>query len=230
MNNKNNQSAIPAQNPAQGDDRSAVPVSNGVNDNTTNNTANTEKKAAEGSSPQGGSAPFGRQSHPRPQRSRQGDERPRRRGGKRPPRERSEFDQRTILLRRVARVIAGGRRFSFSAAIVLGDRKGRVGVGLGKGADTALAIEKATRDAKRNMVTVVTTKDMSISHDVLAKFASGIVSIRPAPRRGIVAGSSTKTVLELAGITDVTAKILSSSKNKLNIARASVKALQSLKK
>jgi small subunit ribosomal protein S5 len=132
-------------------------------------------------------------------------------------------------LRRVARVIAGGRRFSFSAAIVIGDRKGRVGVGLGKAGDTALAIEKATRDAKRNMIRVKTTKTMSISHDTQAKYASGIVVIRPAPSRGIVAGSSTKTVLELAGVTDVTAKILSSSKNKLNIARATIVALSELK-
>ncbi|MBI3573555.1 30S ribosomal protein S5, partial [Candidatus Kaiserbacteria bacterium] len=83
-------------------------------------------------------------------------------GGKREDRQRSEFDQRTILVRRVARVMAGGRRFNFSAAIVAGDRKGRVGVGLGKGLDTALAIEKALRDAKKNMIMVRTTKTMSI--------------------------------------------------------------------
>jgi small subunit ribosomal protein S5 len=142
---------------------------------------------------------------------------------------RSEFDQKTILLRRVARVIAGGRRFSFSAAIVIGDHKGRVGVGIGKGGDTALAMEKAMRDAKKNMVRVKTTDSMSIPHDVMAKESSGIVSIRPAPERGIVAGSSVKLVLELAGVKDVTAKILSPSKNKLNIARATVKALASIK-
>jgi small subunit ribosomal protein S5 len=129
----------------------------------------------------------------------------------------------------VARVIAGGRRFSFSAAIVVGDRRGRVGVGIGKGADTALAIEKAMRDAKKNMITVKTTKAMSIPHDVEAKSSSGIVLVRPAPNRGIVAGSSVKVVLELAGVHDVTAKILSSSKNKLNIARATLKALAQLK-
>ncbi len=151
-------------------------------------------------------------------------------GGKGAPRERSEFDQRTILVRRVARVMAGGRRFSFSAAIVLGDKKGRVGVGLGKGADTALAIEKATRDAKKNMITIPLTDTMSIPHDVYAKASSGIVSIRPAPSRGIVAGSAVKIVLELAGVKDVTAKVLSPSKNKLNIARATILALQSLKK
>lgn len=151
------------------------------------------------------------------------------RGGKQ-DRPRSEFDQRTILVRRVARVMAGGRRFSFSAAIVAGDRKGRVGVGLGKGVDTALAIEKALRDAKKNMIRLPLTSKMSIPHDVMAKFSSGIVEIRPAPNRGIVAGSAVKLVLELAGVKDVTAKILSGSKNKLNIARATVKALSQLKK
>lgn len=153
-----------------------------------------------------------------------------RRGGRRDERPRSEFDQRTIIVRRVARVMAGGRRFSFSAAIVAGDRKGRVGVGLGKGIDTALAIEKALRDAKKNMIRVRTTKSMSIPHDVEAKFASAIIEIRPAPNRGIVAGSAVKLVLELAGVKDITAKILSGSKNKLNIARATIKALSQLKK
>ncbi len=152
-----------------------------------------------------------------------------RRGGKREDRPRSEFDQKTLILRRVARVTAGGRRFSFSAALVVGDRKGRVGVGLGKGGDTASAIEKALRDAKKNMIRVKTTESMSIPHDVMAKESSGIVSIRPAPERGIVAGSAVKIVLELAGVKDVTAKILSPSKNKLNIARATLKALKGIK-
>jgi small subunit ribosomal protein S5 len=181
------------------------------------------------------SAPRGRaplQRGRRPARGGSGNDRRPSRGGKRErePRERAEFDQRTLVIRRVARVIAGGRRFSFSAAIVAGDRRGRVGIGLGKGGDTALAIEKALRDAKKNMIMVKLSKDMSISHDVYAKSSSAIVAIRPAPQRGIVAGSAVKLVLELAGIKDVTAKILSPSKNKLNIARATVKALQTLKK
>jgi len=162
-------------------------------------------------------------------RGRGGDDRNRNRQRRGRETQRSEFDQKTLLLRRVARVVAGGRRFSFSAAIVVGDRKGRVGVGIGKGADTALAMEKATRDAKKNMIRVKTTEGMSIAHDVMAKESSGIVSIRPAPERGIVAGSAAKIVLELAGVKDVTAKILSPSKNKLSIARATVKALQELK-
>lgn len=156
------------------------------------------------------------------------------RGGRGRPRRdekpRSEFDQKIIQLRRVARVVAGGRRFSFSATVVAGDKKGRVGVGIGKGGDTALAVDKAFRDAKRNMIRIRTTENMSIPHDVMAKNSSGIVEIRPAPDRGIVAGSSVKIVLELAGVKDVTAKILSGSKNKLNIARAAIDALKSIKK
>lgn len=153
---------------------------------------------------------------------------PQRRGREEKPR--SEFDQKIIQLRRVARVVAGGRRFSFSATVVAGDRKGRVGVGIGKGGDTALAVDKAFRDAKRQMIRIRTTDAMSIPHDVKAKNSSGIVEIRPAPDRGIVAGSSVKTVLELAGVKDVTAKIHSGSKNKLNIARATIDALLKLKK
>jgi small subunit ribosomal protein S5 len=150
--------------------------------------------------------------------------------GRRDDKPRSEFDQKIIQLRRVSRVVAGGRRFSFSAAVVAGDRKGRVGIGIGKGADTALAVDKAFRDAKRRMFRVRTTSTMSIPHDVIAKNSSGIVEIRPAPERGIVAGSSVKTVMELAGIKDITAKIHSGSKNKLNIARATIDALAKLKK
>ena len=140
----------------------------------------------------------------------------------------SEFDQKIIQLRRVSRVVAGGRRFSFSAAVVAGDRKGRVGIGLGKGADTALAVDKAFRDAKRRMIRIRTTESMSITHDVKAKNSSGIVEIRPAPERGIVAGSSVKTVLELAGVKDVIAKNLGSS-NPLNQVKATFKALLQLK-
>ena len=147
----------------------------------------------------------------------------------RAPRERSEFDQVTIDVRRVARVMGGGRRFSFSVTMVIGDRKGRVGVGLGKGADTALAIEKATRDARKNLVTIPLTKNGSIRHNVSAKYASSTVTIVPSPGRGVVAGSAMRSVLELAGVQDVVAKILTRTKNKLSIARATVAALETLK-
>lgn len=159
-------------------------------------------------------------------RGRGGD---RRGGGRRNDRDerRSEFAQKLIGIRRVARVMAGGRRFNFSAAIVIGDKKGRVGVGLGKAADTALAIEKATRDAKRNMITVTLTKNRSIKHNVEAKYCASVVEIRPSAGRGLVAGSSVRTVLELAGVSDVTAKLLSRSKNPINNARAAMEALKS---
>lgn len=134
-----------------------------------------------------------------------------------------------IAIRRVARVVAGGRRFSFSAAIIIGNRKGRVGVGLGKAGDTALAIEKATRDAKKNMITVNLTKNSSIAHDVSAKFCASRVFLMPVAGRGLVAGSSVRPVLELAGITNTLAKVHSGSKNGLNNAQAAIEALKQLK-
>ena len=151
-----------------------------------------------------------------------------RRGGNRPERERSEFAQKMIGIRRVARVMAGGRRFNFSVAIVIGDKKGRVGVGVGKAADTQLAIEKATRHAKRHMITLNLTKNRSIKHNVEAKYCASVVEIRPSPGRGLVAGSSVRSVLEMAGVSDVTAKLISRSKNPINNARAAIAALASV--
>lgn len=151
-----------------------------------------------------------------------------RRGG-REERPRQEFEQKIISIRRVTRVMAGGRRFSFSVAMVIGDKKGRVGVGIGKASDTQLAIEKAARNAKKNLITVIMNKDAHIPHDVAAKYASSQIMIMPAPGRGLVAGSSIRTVLELAGVKDVTAKVLSRSKNKLNNARAAINALKDLR-
>lgn len=154
---------------------------------------------------------------------------PRGGGRTRPPRERGEFDQVTIDARRVARVMAGGRRFNFSLVVVIGDRKGRVGVGLGKAADTALAIDKATRDAKKHLFTVPRTKSGSIPHQVSSKYASSIVEIIPSKGRGLVAGSAVRTVLDLAGVTDVVTKIHTRTKNKLTIARATVASLKKLR-
>lgn len=131
-----------------------------------------------------------------------------------------EFDQKLINIRRVTRVVAGGRRFSFSVALVAGDKKGSVGLGLGKAGDTSLAINKALRNAKKNMVKLALTKTMSIPHEVSAKFSSSQVMIMPNKGRGLVAGSVVRDILKLAGIKDVTAKILSKSKNKLNNAKA----------
>jgi small subunit ribosomal protein S5 len=153
-----------------------------------------------------------------------------RKPGHRDARPRNEFEQKMLNIRRVARVATGGRRFSFSVAIVAGDKKGKVGVGLGKANDTSLAIDKALSNAKKNMITVNLTKTLSIAHEVESKYCSARIVIRPAPGRGVVAGSAVRNVLDLAGIKDVTAKILSGSKNKLNIARAAVDALSNLGK
>jgi small subunit ribosomal protein S5 len=154
---------------------------------------------------------------------------PRAGGRSRAPRERGEFEQVTIDARRVARVMAGGRRFNFSLVVVIGDKKGRVGVGLGKGVDTALAIDKATRDAKKHLIIVPRTTSGSIPHQVKVKYASSIVEIIPSEGRGLVAGSAVRIVLDLAGVTDVVSKIHTRSKNKLTIARATVEALKKLR-
>ncbi len=123
----------------------------------------------------------------------------------------------------------GGRRFNFSVALVAGDKKGRVGVGIGKAADTQLAIEKALRDARKHMMRVPMNAEGALPHDATAKYSASRVLIMPARGRGIVAGSSVRPVLELAGVRDVTAKVLSRSKNKLNNARAAISALSSLR-
>ncbi len=141
-----------------------------------------------------------------------------------------EFDSKIIDIRRVTRVTSGGRRMSFSVTVVAGDKKGKVGVGLGKANDTSLAIDKATRDAKNNMIKVPMTMNRSIAHLVSAKYNSAEAMIMPVKGRGLVAGSSIRTVLELAGITDVVAKLLTGSKNKMNNARVAIMALQKLSK
>ena len=152
-----------------------------------------------------------------------------RRPSSRPPRAKSEYDQKMINIRRVARVVSGGRRFSFSVAIIIGNKKGKVGVGLGKAGDTTLAIDKAVRDAKKHMITVALTDNNSIAHEISAKYCAARVSLMPAPGRGLVAGSSLRPVLELAGVTNVVAKVHSGSKNGLNNARATIDALKTLK-
>ena len=139
-----------------------------------------------------------------------------------------EFESRIIDIRRVTRVTAGGRRMNFSVTVVAGDRKGRVGVGLGKGTDTASAVEKATREAKKSMIRVPMTAAGTIPHAVEAKFGGARIKVFPARGSGIVAGSSARAVIELAGLKDVAAKLLSGSKNRLNNARVAVAALKRL--
>lgn len=147
------------------------------------------------------------------------------RGG-RPDRPKSEFDQSIVTIRRVTRVVRGGRRFSFSLVLAAGNRRGKIGLGVGKSGDISSAIEKAFHQAKKNMLTLRLTKTSSIPHETLVKFSSSRLLMKPAPGRGLIAGSAARVILNLAGVSDVSAKILSKSKNKLNNARVTMKALE----
>jgi small subunit ribosomal protein S5 len=151
-----------------------------------------------------------------------------RRGGSSFGRVKPEFDQKILNIRRVTRVVAGGRRFSFSVALVAGDKKGSIGLGLGKAGDTALAINKALRNAKKNMIRLNLNKTMSIPHELSAKFSSSHIILRPNKGRGLVAGSVIRDIVKLSGMKDITGKILSNSKNKLNNAKAVMSALSQI--
>jgi len=127
--------------------------------------------------------------------------------------EKSEFDQRVLDVARVTRVVAGGRRFSFRATVAVGNKKGSVGIGLGKGLDVSQSVEGST-----------------IPHEIEAKYASAKVFLKPAPTgTGLVAGGALRAICELAGIENISAKILSKSTNKINNARAAVEALKKIK-
>ena len=145
-------------------------------------------------------------------------------------REKSEFEQKVLDIRRVTRVVAGGKRFRFRATVVLGDHKGRVGVGVDKGADTSESIEKASRDARKNLI-LVPIKNNTIPHEVIGKFSSAVVLLKPAGEgKGIVAGGPVRVIMSLAGIINITSKILGTTTNKLNNARAAIEALKKFKK
>jgi small subunit ribosomal protein S5 len=138
------------------------------------------------------------------------------------------LEERVITVNRNAKVVKGGRRFSFSALIVVGDRNGSVGYALGKANEVADAIRKGTEQAKRSMFKV-TMKDKTIPHEIVSKFGGAEVFMRPAsPGTGVIAGGGMRAVLELSGVRDVLAKSLGSG-NQLNVVRATVKALQALR-
>lgn len=139
-------------------------------------------------------------------------------------REKPEYDQKLLDLARVTRVVKGGRRFRFRATLVIGNRKGKVGVGVGKGADVSEAIRKAYDSARKNLV-FVPIKRNTIPHDIFYKKGSAKILLKPAPQgRGIVAGGAVRAVVEFSGIKDIVSKSLGSS-NKINVARATMEAL-----
>ena len=134
-----------------------------------------------------------------------------------------------IDLARVARVTKGGKRFSFRATMVIGDRKGRVGVGVAQGKDVQQAMLKSTNAAKKELITVQIVKS-TIPHMVQYKYHSAVVLIKPAPPgRGVKAGGPVRVIAKLAGIDNISAKLIERTGNKINIARATIGALQQLK-
>jgi small subunit ribosomal protein S5 len=151
------------------------------------------------------------------------------RRGPRPERAKPEFEQKMLSIRRVTRVVSGGRRFSFSVVLAIGDKKGSMGLGIGKAGDTTLAIQKAFNDAKKNMIKLRLNKRGTIPHDVKAKYKAARVMLMPNTGRGVVVGSAMRVMVELAGITDITGRVISGTKDKLNIAQATMKALSIFK-
>lgn len=147
-----------------------------------------------------------------------------RRGGDRP---KSEFDQKVLEIARVSRVTKGGKRFSFRATIVIGDGKGRVGVGMAKGKDVAQSVQKAVNQAKKYLF-MVPLKRGTIPYQVEAKYNSAVVILKPG-RGGVKAGGPVRVVAKLAGITGLTGKLVERTNNKLNIAQATIKALKMIR-
>lgn len=143
------------------------------------------------------------------------------------PPEEKQFDERVVNVDRVARVVKGGRRFRFRVLVVVGDRKGKVGIGIGKGADVTSAVTKAVDEAKKNFITVQIEKN-TIPHDVEAKVGGAKILIMPASQgTGLIAGGTIRTILEVAGVSNVLSKSFGSS-NKINTSYATIEALSKL--
>ncbi len=143
--------------------------------------------------------------------------------------ENGEFDQRIVDIARVTRVMAGGKRMRFRACVVVGNKKGKVGVGLSKGADVSIAVTKAVNNAKKNIIDVSIVNG-TIPHEIFQKLGAAKVLLKPARKgKGVIAGGAVRIILEIAGVKNITSKILGTN-NKVNIARCTIEALKNIKK
>lgn len=145
------------------------------------------------------------------------------------PQEEREFEERVVQIDRVSRTVKGGKRMRFRALVVIGNRKGKVGMGIGKAGDVQSSIQKAVRSAKKQLVTVTIIND-TIPHETFFKYGSAHIFLKPAaPGTSVLAGGPVRAVIELAGIKNVLSKIIGSS-NKINNVRATLGALTSMKR
>jgi small subunit ribosomal protein S5 len=139
-----------------------------------------------------------------------------------------EFDQKVVEVKRVTRVVAGGKRMRFRALVVIGDHKGKVGIGLKKGVDVAESVNKAVNQAKKNMITLPLVND-TIPHEVKLKYKSSQIIMMPArPGTGVIAGGAVRSVLDMAGVKNVISKMLGSN-NKVNNVRAAFEAFKAMR-
>lgn len=140
----------------------------------------------------------------------------------------TKYKETIVNLSRVAKVVKGGRRFSFSALVAVGDEKGNIGIGFGKANEVTDAISKASSDAKKNMKSIKLTKNATIPHEIVGKYKSSQVIMKPAvPGTGVIAGGSVRAIMDVVGVHNVLAKVVG-SKNKINVSKATLNGLERL--